>query len=144
MSWSHAVSIEQALEDKLNRQPSPAQHSTAQHSTAQHSTALPPDPSRLSAQRSKFQPCVGVLSHWQHQRTDRQQSLPHLHIPLDALQSASPHLTDLDSMQLSCCWVAVTQSEGVAEPYHLFQLCQLLDPDHITVGSLIALSYQGG
>ena len=39
MSWSHAVSIEQALEDKLNRQPSPAQHSTAQHSTAQHSTA---------------------------------------------------------------------------------------------------------
>jgi len=134
-----------------------AQHSTAQHSTewqskgrvgqgraGQGRAALPPDPSRLSAQRSKLQPRVGVLSHRQHQRTDRQQSLPHLHIPLNALQSASPHLTDLNSVQVSCCLVAVTQSKGVAEAYHLFQLCQLLDSDHITVGSLVAFSYQGG
>ncbi len=125
-------------------QHSTAQHSTAQHSAAQRSTALPPDPSRLSAQRSKLQPRMGVFSHRQHQRTDRQQSLPHFHIPLDTLQSASPHLTDLDSVQVSCCLVAVTQSKGVAEAYHLFQLCQLLDSDHITVGSLVAFSYQGG
>ena len=101
-------------------QHSTAQRSTAQHSTAQHSTALPPDPSRLSAQRSKLQPRMGVLSHRQHQRTDRQQSLPHFHIPLDTLQSASPHLTDLDSVQVSCCLVAVTQSKGVAKADHLF------------------------
>jgi len=90
-------------------QHSTAQHSTAQHSAAQRSTALPPDPSRLSAQRSKLQPRMGVFSHRQHQRTDRQQSLPHFHIPLDTLQSASPHrakalLKPITSSSSVSCW----------------------------------------
>ena len=48
-------------------------------------------PSSLTIERRELEPRLRLLAHGQHQRTHRQERLPHLHLTLHAVDAFAPH-----------------------------------------------------